>query len=54
MGLNQILCGYLTIMRIFDYYMALCSQVVQLCRITRVQAIMLHKGEIMRYYAGEI
>jgi len=27
---------------------------VQLCGIMRLQAIMLHKGEIMRYYAGEI
>jgi len=41
-------------MRIFDYYAALCSLVVQLCGIMRLQAIMLHKGEIMRYYAGEI
>jgi len=42
------------IMRIFDYYAALCSLVVQLCGIMRLQAIMLHKGEIMRYYAGKI
>ena len=43
------------IMRIFDYYAALCSLAVQLCGIImRLQAIKLHKREIMRYYAGEI